>query len=381
MTVLGIINFAASLQGIFLAYILINKKGDQKESRFLALLVLVVSLSILGPVMGITGYYRDMPYFIRVAEPLALLFGPLLYYYISVLCTGRLPKLFYLHLLPFILYTGSLTPFYLLPPSEKIALVEEQVRTKVPNLWAQGIRLLHTTVYILLALQLIRSLEARLKDRFSNLDQFKLRQSKHILRLYFGVAALSFAIYMITLAYPMNFVVVNNIGALSISILIYSLAYVNLSHASIPLPGSGPAEPKENTTGSDAEVKTARKRLRYHLSDAHFSKHAGKLEDILKDKHVFLNPEISLNDLSESLGIPAYQTSEVISRKYGLSFFDLINKLRIEEVKHRLADPAFGHYSVLAIAMDCGFNSKSSFNSAFKKLTGKTPSEYRKSKL
>jgi AraC-like DNA-binding protein len=80
------------------------------------------------------------------------------------------------------------------------------------------------------------------------------------------------------------------------------------------------------------------------------------------------------------VGIPAYQVSEIINRHYELSFFDLINQFRVNEVKKRLADPAYNHFSVLAISMDCGFNSKSSFNNAFKKITGTTPSEYRKSK-
>lgn len=124
MLLLGVFNFATALQGIFLAYLLINKKGDQPEYRYLALLVLVVSLSILGPVLGITGYYRQLPYLIRVSEPLALLFGPLLYIYIFVLSEGKPPRYFYLHFLPFVIYTASLFPFYLLPQAEKIAFVE-----------------------------------------------------------------------------------------------------------------------------------------------------------------------------------------------------------------------------------------------------------------
>jgi AraC-like DNA-binding protein len=73
--------------------------------------------------------------------------------------------------------------------------------------------------------------------------------------------------------------------------------------------------------------------------------------------------------------------SELISRTYNESFFDFINRHRIEEIKLRIEDPAHDSYSLLGIAMDCGFNSKSSFYTAFKKFTGITPSEYRNQKL
>jgi AraC-like DNA-binding protein len=375
MLLLGIFNFAAALQGIFLAYLLINKKGDQLEYRYLALLVLIVSLSILGPVLGITGYYRQFPFLIRVSEPLALLFGPLLYVYIFVLSEGKPPRYFYLHFLPFFMYTASLFPFYSLPPAEKIAVVEMQISKKISNLWVQVIRLVHVSIYIFMALRQIRSLQEKLKQAFSDLNKFKLDQSVHILKFYGVIISICFVICMVSLVHPMDFVVVNNIAALSVGLLIYALAYVNWSH-----PGISPVVLPEPGPVSNRQESTDRKRLTYYLSEEQFRKYADKLEAILQEQLVYLDPELSLNNLSEHLGIPAYQVSEIINRHYELSFFDLINQFRVNEVKKRLTNPAYSHFSVLAISIDCGFNSKSSFNNAFKKIAGTTPSEYRKSK-
>ena len=375
MLLLGVFNFAAALQGIFLAYLLINKKGDQPEYRYLALLVLVVSLSILGPVLGITGYYRQLPYLIRVSEPLALLFGPLLYIYIFVLSEGKPPRYFYLHFLPFVIYTASLFPFYLLPQAEKIAVVEMQITKKVANPWGQVTRLVHVSLYIFIALRQIRSLQEKLKQAFSDLNKFKLHQSIHILKFYAIVIIINFVICIVSLVHPMDFVVVNNIAGLSIGLLIYSLAYVNWSH-----PGISLAILPEREAFPYRQEHADRKRLNYYLSVEQLRKYADKLETILEEQQVYLNPELSLNILSGNLGIPAYQVSEIINRHYKISFFDLISQFRVNEVKKRLADPAYSHFSVLAISIDCGFNSKSSFNNAFKKITGTTPSEYRKSK-
>ena len=63
---------------------------------------------------------------------------------------------------------------------------------------------------------------------------------------------------------------------------------------------------------------------------------------------------------------------------HNISFFDFINSYRVEEVKKQLADTAMANRNILGIALDCGFNSKATFNTAFKKFTGMTPSAYQK---
>ena len=76
--------------------------------------------------------------------------------------------------------------------------------------------------------------------------------------------------------------------------------------------------------------------------------------------------------------MPAHALSQLINEELGQNFFDYINSFRIQEFERRLVDPRNAHVSILGIAMDVGFNSKSSFNTAFRKFKGMTPSEYRK---
>ena len=85
-----------------------------------------------------------------------------------------------------------------------------------------------------------------------------------------------------------------------------------------------------------------------------------------------------MTTLSEKTGLSNSYLSQIINQKDGRNFFDFVNEYRINEVMERMDDPDYDHYTILAIAQDAGFKSKSTFNAFFKKSTGKTPSVYRK---
>ena len=92
----------------------------------------------------------------------------------------------------------------------------------------------------------------------------------------------------------------------------------------------------------------------------------------------YLDRELTIYDLSRQLQIPRHILSEVINEHMGKNFYNLVNDYRVEEVKSRLETDDYKHLTILGIAFDSGFNSKSSFNTIFKEKTGSTPSEYLK---
>jgi AraC-like DNA-binding protein len=91
-----------------------------------------------------------------------------------------------------------------------------------------------------------------------------------------------------------------------------------------------------------------------------------------------LNADLTLKKLSERLMIHYNHLSQIVNEKLQHSFNDFINKYRIEEACKKLLDPVEGKKTVLEIAYDTGFYSKSVFNTAFKKFTGMTPSQFKK---
>jgi AraC-like DNA-binding protein len=107
---------------------------------------------------------------------------------------------------------------------------------------------------------------------------------------------------------------------------------------------------------------------------------SAKLESHLQTKKPYLNQELKLCDLSNATGISERILSQVINQKWGQNFFSFINNYRVEEAKILLKKYDRKKSTMLGIAFDSGFNSKTAFYDAFKKHIGITPSEYRKQK-
>jgi AraC-like DNA-binding protein len=101
---------------------------------------------------------------------------------------------------------------------------------------------------------------------------------------------------------------------------------------------------------------------------------AAALENAMKKDKVFLQPDLSLGKLAQYLGVNSKYLSQVIHETTGEHVTDFINRYRINEASRLLLDPAYHHISVEGIAEMVGFGSKSTFNAAFKKFTGVTPS-------
>jgi AraC-like DNA-binding protein len=115
------------------------------------------------------------------------------------------------------------------------------------------------------------------------------------------------------------------------------------------------------------------------LSDDKLNKTAADLVDYMADEKPYLNEELSLSILSSLMGVSTNQLSQVINQNLNTNFYKFVNAYRIEDVKKKLKDPDYDRYSILGIAYESGFNSKSTFNKIFKEETGMTPSEYKRS--
>ncbi len=122
-------------------------------------------------------------------------------------------------------------------------------------------------------------------------------------------------------------------------------------------------------------------KIKYHksiLKPGDRLKYAKKILLYLNENKPFFDNEFNLSNFSNEIGISSNKVSQILNEELGVSFHDLINKMRIEEMKKRLLDPQYLNLTIQGIAFDVGFNSKTSMFRNFKKFTNMTPSEFKK---
>ena len=101
------------------------------------------------------------------------------------------------------------------------------------------------------------------------------------------------------------------------------------------------------------------------------------IKALMDEQKIYENPQLALRELSCGLNMPSYIVTKAINEVLGVNFYDLVNRYRVEEAKQPLTNPKYDRYTILRVASDAGFNSKTTFNTVFRKFTGVTPSYYR----
>lgn len=134
---------------------------------------------------------------------------------------------------------------------------------------------------------------------------------------------------------------------------------------------------QSHTEAETSESEKSGKYARSGLSENQAKRNAGHLLSYMEEKQPYLRRDLTVQDVARETGIPQHHLTQTINEQLGKNFYSLVNEFRVEEVKRVLKDPKKQHLTLLALAHDAGFNSKSSFNMVFKRITGLTPSQFR----
>ncbi len=362
-------------QAIFLVMLLLGfRQKDQLPNFLLSILLIDFSIGLLGTTLGASGYFERWPHLIRVAEPFVFMFGPLLYLYVRTITQKQVNWHSLLHFIPFLLAVLLTIPFYLKSGEEKIAFVEKyfQQAELVPEALAfVTLRLFHLLAYILFSFSLLKKYKQQLLNQFSNVEKISFDWLRKLLLGFAILVSASWLMYILILGGWLSLLDSNIISSALVAVVIYTIGYMGFRQMRLRLEAQYMPIVQE----------VAPKVLENPFDEASSARIQQKLDSLMKEDKLFTQPDISLQSLAGQVGLQAYQLSQYLNRELNQSFFDYINQYRIEEVKRLLASPAQKQFTIFSIAMDAGFNSKSSFNDAFKRYTGTTPSAYRKQQL
>ncbi len=358
---------------VFAVILFFQKRGNRGANKLLGVLVLLFSLRLAEFAGYWTNYLFKLPHFIFFTATFPFLFGVMLYLYARALTKDnfKFAKTTIWHFLPFLIHAVYLLPFYLQSGDAKIETLQRFVLADNPEIsgryfFIRGLQITHMLIYALLTIGLLKKGRQKINGNVLSVESINLKWLRNLTIGFGGFILLSLLHFLELWAFGYRYIVeVDYAILLSSSILIYAVGFMSLRQPEI---------------FSGAMIKKhAPKYERSTLSEEKATLYLQKLTQAMKADKLFTNRELNLKNLAGALSISPHHLSQVLNEKLGQNFFDFVNRYRVEEAQRKLKDPLKRHFTILSIAHEVGFNNKASFNAAFKKHTGKTPSQFRES--
>lgn len=374
LNLFSIIYFLGAIQGLFLMVVFIVKKSKRYENLILASLMFVYSIFLLETGLILLPHSNFFAIVITIGVYITYTFGPLHYLYTWSMIHGSsaLKAKQFVHFIPFLIiklyiYAG----FW----SSGFSLYEF---TKNPVLHYNGMIMwfidtglvVHGIVYMVMTLLMLKKYRTGIRNEFSYIEKINLNWLKNITLLTSITWGIILLVHIIEIFLPSFFSkdTLFNVIPISVSVFVYIMGYFGFTQSQISY-----------DIGSKEEIKfSSEKYAKTKLDDKVADDYIEKLKSFMINEKPYLDPNITLPRLSESVGIPEHHLSQIINDRLHQNFFQFINSYRVNEVKEQLINPENQHLSILGIAFESGFNSKSSFNTIFKNMTQQTPSQYQK---
>jgi len=369
---------AGAVQGVFLSVALLAQRGNKTANQLLAALMVAFTIYLASSVYYATGLFQLYPHFFGVSYQTPWLFGPLVYLYTRAASDRRWrfrPR-HLIHFAPAALSTLLAVPYYLMSGAEKIALYDRLQLGVLPTPIAiiDPLKFVSGISYSAATLLYLRRHRHRIRNSYSNTERVNLTW---LLRLA-GAAA---AIWVLATSLKLGAVgprVRDGHVSLAIAVVVYGIGYrglrqteifaydaVEQSDGPIAVPVAEPTSP-------------ARRQDRSALSPREGERLERDLLALMATERPWKDADLTLADLAARLESTPHKVSELLNARLHQTFYDFVNGYRVDDVQRRIASGETRTRTILNLAFDAGFASKSTFNQAFKTRTGQTPSAYKR---
>ncbi|HEY1406557.1 MAG TPA: helix-turn-helix domain-containing protein [Spirochaetota bacterium] len=367
-------------QGFLLALCLFIKKG--KAAKIFSSLAFIVSFEILVEYVYVVSGWRTHWVFFFIKETLGFLYGPLLYIYVCVLTdrVSNFRKRDLLHFVPFFAYflidLNTAIPFLFDP----YTLVYD-INDRGVNLYREVvyyIRLGIIFIYLVASLVVIRAYTKKIGDYFSNMRRIGLNWLHILIIGAFFIWVTGFISTVIFIHYPEYMKYSARGFFLLMTLFVYTMGYFALTQPEIYSIIHGIVKDGELPSDDDAAAKA--RYVKNNLSPERMEEYRELIISCFERDKLYRDPDITLAGISERTKIPVHSVSQVINTTMKMNFYTLVNRYRIAYASELLAADD-DETSIISVCFRSGFNSKSAFNSTFKRYTGITPTLFRQQQL
>ena len=374
-------NYIYSASGgliLFFIFLILRKKNKATADYNLIALNILIGCFMLSDVL-VQMKLTSASVIFQNGVPLVL-FPVFIFYVLQFIkAKNRIDRKWYLLFLPaFLLGLLSFIDHYILESYPSEALIRKHFNS--PSIWYQIIFKGSQITFILVLSWILRQLnlfEELLKQGYSSLDTVDVKWLKHFTWIYLGSISITFILFLSQNLGLIPFQIQQVFGIVY-GILVASVFYLNyqgIQHYTLAQLYSAPARHEEPSKVVENSPNSILEDEKKPLTEEEQQIEKEMLEMIEGEK-LYQEPRFSLDELASQLGQSKHQISRVINAKEGRTFYDLINRYRVEHLKKMMTNPKNHHFTILAMGLESGFNSKASLNRIFKNITGLTPKEY-----
>jgi AraC-like DNA-binding protein len=372
------------VQSVLLAALLyFHHKSDKSVNGFLSVYILLVSMLMLIPAVQELFSWQVIVYLL----PFPLLIGPFLYLYVRSFretITGRKAwphfLLFFVFLFVDYLYLPTLVNKY--PPSHEVP-GEVLLNPASPvRIGLRVVRIVQMIIYYVLAEKALTSYQKSIRHLFSETTRISLAWVRWLINGYLFLIISLLVMFYFVVRYPEQFDLLIIVNTAIIIPYIYLITFKGLTQPTLWQKKTDEQKAslkKEIRYVAEMELKkdVKRNQVSYLQHATKISEIVSRISDAMQNEELYQQPELTLQNLADQIKIPPYQVSQAINEGMHKNFYDLVNGYRVDEAKRLLVDVKNRNYTILSVGFEAGFNSKTTFNTVFKKFTGLTPTEYR----
>ena len=364
-----------SAQGIFLAVLLYHRQSPNRlASALLSGLVLVFSLGMLEELVEVAHQVNQLPHVLLSTTTLAFLIGPFLFLYGRILITGKsaLQWIDVLHFVPFVIGTLFFVPFYRLSGPDKIEALGNGEMATLIVVFA-SLKAVHLLPYF--AAIILAQIKAwRHIERYSSPEKRRLTWYRNSTVAILLTALTSLILYFWSLWGPID-LDSDYVTYTMLTLVIYAWATAAVRNPELmflrrwetnTMPVSKTAIKQENAPYASSA-----------LSESEKADLVRRIRAYMEAEKPYLDPDLRRDDLARALGLSLHHFSQVLNQSMNMKYGAFINSYRIAEFKDRTRDPEHQHKTILALAYESGFKSKTTFNRVFKQQEGLTAKEFR----
>lgn len=360
---------AASIQGLFLAFLLWRTKNNQPANKILGVLLLFISFHLVLVGFDDREFFMTFPHLSKISWVIGTLYGPLVFLFIQR--TARVEvKLFWKVALfiPFLIVFVSLLPYFLQSAEVKRAYLDAFEAARQDDFgWINRFGSVVHIVFVTGNLWFYLHWERRQSEEFSALEAIRVKWLRQFLIFMTVVTVFGVLIFFSRIWNVAVLTDIYRFHFIGVVFLFYWLSYKALTRPALfgilyqPVL-SGPSRPavEKKKAGSEGDLGQVFE----------------KVKGVMEHDRLYLKNDLTLTELAGKAGFPRNQVSQAINTLFRGNFFDFVNDFRVEEFKRQAVNPARQHLTQVGIALECGFNSKASFYAVFKKKTGMTPAEF-----